>query len=438
MSSPSNAVREGTHAPPRAAIVSVGNELLYGQTLDTNAAWLGRTLAEWGMEVVAGFTVRDRSPEIRAALQRAMASAEVVVVSGGLGPTADDVTKSAVAEELGVGLVVDPNVREAVEARFRARGYDGTPPLSEGQSEILAGSRALANERGTAPGILLEREGVTVVLVPGVPAEMRGIVSGPLREAWEARGLVGQAVRHRVLHTTGIPESRLAELVEPLWNALPGHVRDRVGLAFLPDELGVDLRLSVPGSSRERAEALFSEVELGLDPAIREWRFDSRSGDLAESVSDELLRAGLTLASAESCTGGLVAKRMTDRAGASDVFVGAVVAYDNEVKVAQLGVSRADLERDGAVSEAVALQMATGVRARLGADVGVSITGVAGPGGGSPEKPAGTVWIGVALEGASWASRNRFPGGRRSVRRRSAQAALAEVYRSLVDSRGGA
>ena len=418
---------------PEAAIVSVGNELLYGETVDTNAAWLGRLLTEWGIRVVRGFTVRDRVPEIQEAVEESMRVADIVLVSGGLGPTPDDVTKGAVAELLGLSLVVDPEVRETVRKRFRAAGYQEAPRLTEGQSEVVEGSLVLSNDHGTAPGMLLDHDGVSILLLPGVPREMRGIVTGPLRAAWQSRyGIGSDSVHHYVIHTTGIAEPRLAELVGESMERLPPAVLREVGLAFLPDESGVDLRLTVGEIDEVEAEAYFDEVERALDPVIGKWRFRAESGDIADAVSDELRRTGLTLAAAESCTGGLLSKRMTDRAGASDVFMCGVVAYADAVKVAWLGVSRDDLDRDGAVSETVACQMASGIADRVGADAGVGITGVAGPGGGTAEKPLGTVWIAVALEGNVQAWRSQFAGDRDSIRTRAAQTALAQLYRRLV------
>jgi len=424
-------------APTTAAIVAVGNELLFGETVDTNSAWLGRTLSSWGITVVQGRTVRDRVEEIQEALGGAIAAAELVVVTGGLGPTLDDLTKGAVAAYFGVGLRQDEGIRRAVAERFRAAGLEETPRLSEGQSEVLEGSVALANERGTAPGILFAHASGILVLVPGVPAEMRVIVSGPLRKHLEARGMLGVPVRHRLIHTTGIPETRLAEALEAPWSALPQELRDTVGLAYLPEELGVRVRLSVAHAAEADADAALDRVEGALAAALAPWRFEAESGDLADAVAEELLRAGASIATAESCTGGLVAKRLTDRPGSSRYVLGGIVAYDNAVKVGQLGVDESALAEHGAVSDTVARQMAVGARTALGADVAVSVTGVAGPGGGTPEKPVGTVWIGVATATSVDAELSHFAGDRGTVRRRSAQAALARVYRRLRSSSTG-
>jgi len=418
---------------PSAAIVAVGNELLFGETVDTNAAWLGRTLTSWGFVVTRSFTVPDVAEAIREAVQRGLDEAALVIVTGGLGPTPDDLTKAAVAEHFGRGLVPEPTVLERIRARFRAAGYDRPPRLTEGQADVVAGATVLENTVGTAPGQLLEVDGRAVVLLPGVPREMKSIVEGPLLGHLRATGRLGTPVLHRQIFTTGIPESRLAEEVEPLWEGVDPLLREGVGFAFLPDELGVDIRLSAVGLEPREAERRFDRIEEALQPALAPWRFAAPSGDLAEAVAIVLRRVGWTMVSAESCTGGLVAARMTDHAGASDVFRGSVVAYDNAVKVGILGVDEAAIREQGAVSEVVAAAMVRGVVDRLGADVGVSITGVAGPTGGSEQKPVGTVWIGTAVAGEVRSTLHRFPGDRGSIRRRAAQAALAAVYRRLAE-----
>lgn len=427
------------------AIVSVGNELLYGETVDTNAAWLGKELTGWGLRVVRGYTVGDRAPEIREAVTDAMRVADAVVVSGGLGPTSDDVTKPAVAELAGLRLIVDRTVEEAVRTRFERFGFAEVPESSRGQAEVPEGATALRNDHGTAPGLVIEHEGRSLVLLPGVPRELRGIVAGPLRDAWRERMAATARAHHRVIHTTGIEEPALAERVEPLRAGLPPEIRDAVDVAYLPDELGVDVRLTTADRNAERARERLSAAEEGLAAAFSPWHFEAESGDLVEAVSRLLKDEGLRLAAAESCTGGLLAARMTDRAGSSEVFVGGIVAYDDEVKIAQLHVFPPDLGREGAVSDAVVRQMASGVASQLGADVGVAITGVAGPGGGSDEKPVGTVWIAASFRAEVTAVCRRFAGDRGEVRRRSAQAALALVHDRLLgrppagpDGRSGA
>jgi nicotinamide-nucleotide amidase len=237
-----------------------------------------------------------------------------------------------------------------------------------------------------------------------------------------------------MIHTTGVAESRLAELVEP---ALPEDLGP-VTLAFLPDLRGVDLRLTARGVSAEEASAWFTRIEQTLAPVLGRWRFEATSGDAAEALNEALARAGKRVAVAESCTGGLVAKRITDQPGASRVFAGGVVAYADEVKTSQLGVSAEDIRREGAVSETVARGMALGVTERFGVEAGIGITGVAGPGGGTPEKPVGTVWLAVALDGEVYTGRLSLVGDREEIRERAAQEALGRLLRLLRERASGA
>lgn len=411
-----------------AAQVTVGDELLLGRTVDTNAAWLGRELAALGIPVVRRYTVADEVGEISRAVADALAAADVVVVTGGLGPTPDDLTRDAVAELLGRPLEVDEEVLARIRARFRERGVEELPGPNRRVAEVPRGARKLANPHGTAPGLAMESDGRLVVLLPGVPREMRGIfetdLGGVIRDRFRDRLA---PVYTRAIRTTGIPESLLSQQVD---ERLPGGIGD-LRLAFLPDERGVDLRITAVGMEPEEAERAFDHVEDTLRDVLAPWRFEAPGGDLAEAVTAALRATGRTMAVAESCTGGLVAKRMTDLAGASDVFRGGVVAYADEVKIDCLGVDPAELAAHGAVSEVVVRQMATGVAQALGADAGIGVTGIAGPTGGTKEKPVGTVWYAAACDGHVAVRHQRFPGDRLAVRERSAQAALFLLLRRL-------
>ncbi|MGE0159348.1 MAG: competence/damage-inducible protein A [Gemmatimonadales bacterium] len=416
-------------AGPVAALVTVGNELLYGETVDTNAAWMARSLTGLGIPVVRKVTVGDVVADIQIAVRSAMEVADLVVVSGGLGPTADDVTKAAVARMMGLELEIRPDLLERLEAYFRSRGYASMPALNRTQAEVPAGATVLHNPAGTAPGLALESGGVWVVLLPGVPRELRAIFAADLRTfVLERFGARARQIHHRTLHTTGIAESKLAELVESVRPVNMGPVT----LAYLPDVRGVDIRLSARGVPADEAESWLARIESQLAPVVAPWRFEAESGDIVEALASALRRAGKHVAVAESCTGGLIAKRITDQAGASDVFVGGIVAYANEVKIAQLGVSPQDLARHGAVSEPVARQMARGVADRFGAAAGIGITGIAGPGGGTPDKPVGTVWRAISLDGEVEARLLTFVGDREAVRERAAQEALAALHRRVV------
>lgn len=413
---------------PRAAVVTVGDEILLGQTVDTNAVWIARALALLGVPVVRRYTVGDLDGEIRTAVGSAMEIADLVLVSGGLGPTPDDLTRDSVAALLGRRLIVEDERLKALELRFRQRGYEKLPPNNRSQAAIPEGARALANPHGTAPGLALEADGVLVVLLPGVPRELRGIFTEAVRPLLEERfGPQLMPVRVRVVHTTGIPESVLAQRIG---ERLPDDTGP-VSLAFLPDLRGVDVRFTATGVEAEEAERWFRRLDEALEPVLDPWRFEAAEGDIVEAVSRALRSRQLTVAVAESCTGGLISKRITDRAGSSEIFLGGVVAYSNEAKARDLGVDRDQLEREGAVSETVALTMARGVARRYRADSGIGITGIAGPGGGTDEKPVGTVWHAATLGGKSVARRQQFMGDREAVRERAAQAALALLLRLL-------
>lgn len=412
----------------RAAVVTVGDELLLGATVDTNAAWLGRELAGRGIPVVRRYTVGDEEGDIMEAVAAAATAAPLVVVTGGLGPTPDDLTRDAVAKLADVALVEDPEVLEALRIRWRARGAGELPENNRRVAQVPEGADRLVNPRGTAPGLALDVAGSLVVLLPGVPRELRGIVRGGFFPLLEARFPGALAPAHsRLIHTTGIPESALAQQVA---DVLPEGT-DPVRIAFLPDLRGVDLRLTAMDMDADEAASRFRRVEEALAPVLDPWRFHAPSGDLAEAVVNALREAGLRMAVAESCTGGLVAKRVTDVPGASEVLEGGVVAYANEVKVSLLGVGEDALLGGGAVSEAVAMSMASGVARRLGTPVGVGVTGIAGPGGGTEAKPVGTVWMAAAVHGRVVARREWFAGDREAVRERAAQGVLFLLLRAL-------
>ena len=417
-----------------ACVVSVGNELLFGETVDTNSAWMGRALASRGITIVRRYTVADLAEEIRHAVREASGLADLVIVSGGLGPTSDDITRPSVAELVGAPLEVDEVLLQRLRERFEACGYGELPALNVSQAEVPRGARILQNPRGTAPGLAMRFSDTWLVLLPGVPRELRAIFGGELSEFLELEfGDRTLSVSHRTVHTTGVPESRLAELIEAAFARAPAisELAPDVSVAYLPDLRGVDLRLTTRGLQADDADAQLSHVLDRLEPVVEPWRFHATSGDIVESVSGALRSRRMRLATAESCTAGLIATRLTDLPGASEIFVGGVVAYENAVKQALLEVPEDMLVRHGAVSEAVAVQMATGVARSLAADVGVAVTGIAGPGGGTDEKPVGTVWLAVSGLGRPTSEHIRFVGDRQAVRERAAQAAFALLLRSL-------
>jgi nicotinamide-nucleotide amidase len=415
--------------PVTAAVIAVGEELLSGETTDTNGAWLGRKLALVGAPVVRRWVVGDEAEAIQAALSAALAVADLVVVTGGLGPTRDDVTRPAVADFLGLGLRADPEIVEDLRKRFRSRGFAKLPESNLAQASVPHGAQVLANSHGTAPGLLMEREGRAVVLLPGVPREMRGIFEEVLENVIRDRfGSRLVPLLHRTLSTTGIPESVLGERVDQVRARLPKEV----DLAFLPGLRGVSIRISTR-SQLERAAVVLDEAQAVLDPILADYRVGMETGDLVQAIADILTPVSQTLAVAESCTGGLMAKRITDSPGSSRYFRGGVIAYADQVKIELLDVEEEVLRQAGAVSEAVAAEMARGIANRLGTEVGVGITGIAGPNGGTTEKPVGTVWFAIASQGHVRTSRQVFGGDREAVRERAAQAALVLLYRVLAE-----
>jgi nicotinamide-nucleotide amidase len=320
-----------------------------------------------------------------------------------------------------------------IEERWRARFPNSRfPATNRTQAEIPEGARILTNRHGTAPGIWLEDDrGRWVAMMPGVPREMRGMLADELLPAIEARAKGEEsAILSGTLRTTGIAESAIADLLGPNFLGEPGTELGSLPLAFLPGVAGVDLRVTVKGLPRAQAESMIREAIVKLKSRVATYAYGEDDADLAAVVLERCRASNLRLAVAESCTGGLLGERLTNIPGSSDVFLGGIIAYHNDVKRDLLGVRVGDMERYGAVSEEVAVQMAAGVRKKLGADVGVSVTGIAGPGGGTSEKPVGLVW--VAVHGSEVKARRFHVGGDRAeIRQRAAQAALEMVRRAL-------
>jgi nicotinamide-nucleotide amidase len=414
-------------------LITIGDELLLGFTVDTNAAHISRSLAEAGVEIVRRTTVGDDPVRIATAVREALDRTGAVITTGGLGPTSDDLTKPSIAKIFGRQMKLDEEIAAALEKRWRARFPNANfPATNRTQAEIPEGARILNNRHGTAPGIWIEDEkGRWVAMMPGVPREMRGMLADELLPAIKARTKGTDTVVHSgTLRTTGIAESAIAELLGPNFLGEPGTELGSLPLAYLPGVAGVDLRVTVKGLPRAKAEDLIKAAILKLRGRVSAYAYGEDDTDLAAVVLDKLRSAGFKLAVAESCTGGMLGERITNIPGSSDVFLGGVIAYDNEVKVQALGVRREDIERYGAVSEEVALQMAAGIRKKIGADVGVAVTGIAGPGGGTPDKPVGLIWISVQGSDAK-ARRFHVGGDRAEIRQRAAQAALEMVRRTL-------
>jgi nicotinamide-nucleotide amidase len=416
---------------PTASILAVGSELLGTTRLDTNSLFLAGELEAIGLRVVRKACVGDGWDDLLAELAFALSRTPLLVVTGGLGPTEDDRTKEAVAALLGRGLVRDEEILERLRERWRKRGRE-MPAVNAKQADVVEGALVLPNRRGTAPGYLVEDAGRTIVLLPGVPWEMKALFTESVRPHL-TRGRTPAGVHRRVLKVVGLGESAVEELVRPVYEAHRGH--DVTILAAAPGE--VQLHFSArgtPGEASSVLDALEADFRAAVGPALF-----GRDDETLEGVVGRLLReSGRTIALAESCTGGLIASRLTDVPGSSAYFLGGAVTYANAAKVAFAGVSPETLARHGAVSEEVAREMAAGARRLFGTAAGLGVTGIAGPGGGSPEKPVGTVHVALDVaEGPGRHERLVLPGDRSMVRRWTTSAALAMIRGWLIE-RGGA
>ena len=428
-------------------LLTVGTELLLGYTVDTNAAQAGRLLADAGVRITRRATVGDDATAVREAARAALERTGTVIVTGGLGPTADDLTREAIAALFGRRLARDPAILQALEARFAKLGRGPMPESNGRQADVPEGATILPNRWGTAPGLWLEGEGGRLaVLLPGVPVEMRGLLEHEviprllMRQAGtEAQGHGGTdgqghgaaeptVIRSRTLRTTGISESALADRVGDPARLVGPHVT----MAWLPSPEGTDLRLTAWDLPAAAADAALARAVAAVRPLAGGYCYGEGDADLAALMLADLERRNSRLAVAESCTGGLIAERLTAVPGSSRVFVGGVVAYANEVKLDLLGVSADALAAHGAVSEPVARDMAAGIARTLGTEAAVAVTGIAGPDGGTEEKPVGTVWIAALWQGKVRAFHHVFPGDRELVRRRAAQAALDALRRVLA------
>jgi nicotinamide-nucleotide amidase len=408
-------------------IVTIGTELMLGHTTDTNGGWIGARLAAEGIAVGRRTAVADDPAAMTSAIRDALHRSGIVICTGGLGPTSDDFTKPIVAALYGRELILDEPWLDVVRERFSARGTT-MPAINRNQAEVPAGARILHNARGSAPGIIIEDATLgTTILLPGVPYEMRGLMEDGVIPYLRERLQPGHPVMERWIRTNGIAESAIAERVADVVPALAP-----LAVSFLPGPYGEDIRITCWGDfDRDEADRRLADAQARISACLEPFVYALEKDDLAAIAGKSLRERGLALALAESCTGGLLAQRLTNIPGASDFFLGGVVTYANAAKVKQLGVREETLQSFGSVSEACAMEMADGALRAFNADVALAITGVAGPGGGTDEKPVGTVWIAISMHGEVTARRLRFGGDRAEIRTRATQAALALLMESL-------
>jgi len=409
-----------------AEIITIGDEILIGQIVDTNSAWMAQKLNEIGLQVKQISSISDNRVHILETLKAASERADIILITGGLGPTKDDITKKTLAEYFGTGFRRDEQALENVLQIFKNRG----PVLEMNleQADVPANCSVLQNKNGTAPGMWFEQDGKVYVSMPGVPFEMMYMMEEEVLPRLQQR-FNFTAIVHHTLLTAGIGESFLAKLIEPAEEALPPHIR----LAYLPKPGQVRLRLSAYGENETLLKAQVETAAKHIMELVGEYVIAVEDKPLEKVVLDFMEQRQLTLTTAESCTGGYIAHLLTQHAGSSAVFLGAAVSYSNQLKQDMLGVNPAVIEQFGAVSEETVREMAAGALKAFHSDYAVSVSGIAGPGGGTPEKPVGTVWVAAAGPKKTITRKFQFGNKRLQNIERSAVSALLLLLKLLQE-----
>jgi len=409
----------------KAEIIAIGSELLTPFRTDTNSLWLTERLNSVGIQVKAKAIVGDDEPRLEEAIKDALRRSDVIISTGGLGPTEDDITRKVFARVTARQLLLDYDVLADIRQRFASRGYQMTPN-NERQALIPKGATVLPNPRGTAPGIKMTQDGKLIVLLPGPPREMKPMFEDHVRADLEkmSRGI---RISTRTLKVTGLGESAMDDLIAPIYR---NYSNPTTTVLFTDSEL--EIHLTATAETAQRAEVLVDDLAEKLSDKLGHYMYSAHGESMEEVVGHRLELKGYTIATAESCTGGLIAERITRVPGASHYFLGGVVSYTEEAKSALLGVSEEMLERRGVVSGDVAEAMAVGAKERFGSTIGVSTTGIAGPGGGTESTPVGTVYVGLADDVGTENRRMILPGDRHLIRWRASQAALEMVRRRYL------
>jgi nicotinamide-nucleotide amidase len=411
--------------PLSAEIIAIGSELLAPDRTDTNSLWLTEKLNSIGIEVKLKTIVGDDDARLEEAIKDAMRRSKVVITTGGLGPTEDDVTRKVAARALGRRLILDETILAELREKFRSFGQV-MPERNSRQAMVIEKSEVLPNPNGSAPGLFIEEDGVAIALLPGPPREMK-----PMFENHVLPKLVSRAglirIARRMLRVAGLGESAVDEKIAPIYTQ---YENPQTTILFNRSE--IEIHLTARGRTEAEAEALIDRLSEQLEARLGNAVFAFAGEQMEEVVGLKLTLGGYTLAVAESCTGGLIAERLTDVPGSSKYFIEGVVAYSNDAKTRTLGVDPALILENGAVSSPVARAMAEGIRKRARTDFGLSITGIAGPGGGSEEKPVGLVYIALADEVQTKSRKLQIPGDRQLVRWRASQAALDLLRRRLI------
>jgi len=415
----------------RAEIIAIGSELLTPYRLDTNSLFLTDGLNQVGIRVVHKAVVGDSLDDMRASFRQALDRADLIVACGGLGPTDDDRTREAVADLLGRKLELNQSVLRHIQELFRRFGRV-MPEINRRQAMVPEGATVIPNPRGSAPGLWIEASGHILILLPGVPSELRAMFEQEVRPRLTRLGH-DERLFTRDLRITGLPESEVEQRVSPLYALYPD-----TETTILASPPGIQLHPRVWSRDPAQANQILDEMVKRMALALGEHLYSTEGETLEEVVARVLNENRATIAVAESCTGGLLAERLTNIPGSSSYFLGGVVCYSNELKSALVNVPAELIESKGAVSPEVALALAEGIRKTTGATIGVGVTGIAGPGGGTPEKPVGLVHIGIADERGPRERRFQFPGDRERIRMHASQTALDSVRRYFLYPRGRA
>ena len=411
----------------KAEIITIGDEILIGQIVDTNSAWMAEQFNIHGIEIYQITSVHDSREHILEALKNAAGKVDLVIMTGGLGPTKDDITKKTLCDFFGSELVMHEPTLEHIKNRFVKRNID-INKLNRDQALVPDNCTVLHNLLGTAPGLWFESNNTIFVSLPGVPFEMKYLVENEVLPRLVKTGKT-KAIYHKTILTQGIPESILAMKIEDFENNLPTNVK----LAYLPSPMAVRLRLSATGTNKNELEKLVENEVAKLQQIIPDAIYGYGDETMAEAIGKLLMKAGKMIGVAESCTGGFISHLITSVPGCSAWYKGSVTAYANQVKQNVLGVQAETLEKFGAVSEETACEMATGARKVLDADFAVATTGIAGPDGGTPDKPVGNVWIAVATEVEVSAQKFVFGDNRERNILRSGQTALQFLRKVILD-----
>jgi nicotinamide-nucleotide amidase len=412
-----------------AEIIAIGSELLTPYRLDTNSLFLTDGLNQVGIRVVHKAVVGDSLDDMRASFRQALDRADLIVACGGLGPTDDDRTREAVADLLGRKLELNDGVLRHIQELFRRFGRV-MPEINRRQAMVPEGATVIPNPRGSAPGLWIEASGHILILLPGVPSELRAMFDQEVRPRLTRLGH-DERLFTRDLRITGLPESEVEQRVSPLYALYPD-----TETTILASPPGIQLHPRVWSRDPAKANQILDEMVKRMALALGEHLYSTEGETMEEVVARVLTENRATIAVAESCTGGLLAERLTNIPGSSSYFLGGVVCYSNELKSALVNVPAELIESKGAVSPEVALALAEGIRKTTGATIGVGVTGIAGPGGGTPEKPVGLVHIGIADERGPRERRFQFPGDRERIRMHASQTALDSVRRYFLFPRG--